>query len=124
MSIFIQEVLNLLQRDKSKQTLNLKTDYLEFGRKGTSTLNTGTSYAPSMDPYVIKAQDFVCSVTEGLTKTVEGEGKEFVFPIYTKTDGLCELAALKNSVMLMVGDTVTVDDGQSSTLIGLDLVTF
>jgi len=73
MSIFIQEVLNLLQRDKSKQTLNLKTDYLEFGRKGTSTLNTGTSYAPSMDPYVIKAQDFVCSVTEGLTKTVEGE---------------------------------------------------
>ena len=111
MSIFIQEVLNLLQRDKSKQTLNLKTDYLEFGRKGTSTLNTGTSYAPSMDPYVIKAQDFVCSVTEGLTKTVEGEGKEFVFPIYTKTDGLCELAALKNSVMLMVGDTVTVDDG-------------
>ena len=110
MSIFIQEVLNLLQRDKSKQTLNLKTDYLEFGRKGTSTLNTGTSYAPSMDPYVIKAQDFVCSVTEGLTKTVEGEGKEFVFPIYTKTDGLCELAALKNSVMLMVGDTVTVDD--------------
>ena len=111
MSIFIQEVLNLLQRDKSKQTLNLKTDYLEFGRKGTSTLNTGTSYAPSMDPYVIKAQDFVCSVTEGLTETVEGEGKEFVFPIYTKTDGLCELAALKNSVMLMVGDTVTVDDG-------------
>ena len=109
MSIFIQEVLNLLQRNKSKESLNLKTDYFEFGRKGASTLNTGTSYAPSMDPYVIKAQDFVCTVTEGLTRTVAGSGTVDVFPIYAVTDGVCSLKALKDSVISLVGDTVTVD---------------
>jgi len=109
MSIFIQEVLNLLQRKKVKTSINLKTDYFEFGRKQQSTLNTGTSYVPSMEPFAIKAQDFVCTVTKGLTKTIDGSGTVDVFPIFATTDGVCSLKALKDSVMTMNANTVTVN---------------
>lgn len=108
MSIFIQEVLNLLQRNKDKKTLNLQTDWFEFGRKGSSTLNTGTSYAPSMEPYVIKAQDFVCTVTKGLTRTVDESGNIGFVPVYTKTDGVCSLKALKDSIITQIDSTPSI----------------
>lgn len=99
MSVFIQEVLNLLQRNKDKKTLNLKTDWFEFGRKQNSTLNTGTSYSPKMEPFVIKGQDLVCEITEGLTRTVDGSGELGYVPVYTQTDGVCSLKALKDSII-------------------------
>ncbi len=99
MSVFIQEVLNLLQRNKDKKTLNLKTDWFEFGRKQNSTLNTGTSYSPKMEPFVIKGQDLVCEITKGLTRTVDGSGNIGYVPVYTETDGVCSLKALKDSIM-------------------------
>lgn len=99
MSVFIQEVLNLLQRNKDKKTLNLKTDWFEFGRKQNSTLNTGTSYSPKMEPFVIKGQDLVCEITKGLTRTVDGSGNIGFVPVYTETDGVCSLKALKDSII-------------------------
>jgi len=99
MSVFIQEVLNLLQRNKDKKTLNLQTDWFEFGKKRNSTLNTGTSYAPRMEPFVIKGQDLVCEITKGLTRTIDGSGEIGFVPVYTETDGVCELKALKDSII-------------------------
>lgn len=115
MSVFIQEVLNLLQRNKDKKTLNLKTDWFEFGRKQNSTLNTGTSYSPKMEPFVIKGQDLVCEITKGLTRTVDGSGNIGFVPVYTETDGVCELKALKDSL-------ITQDDPSSTITVGGNLL--
>ena len=108
MSVFIQEVLNLLQRNKDKKTLNLKTDWFEFGRKQNSTLNTGTSYSPKMEPFVIKGQDLVCEITKGLTRTVDGSGNIGYVPVYTETDGVCSLKALKDSIMTQDAANTTI----------------
>ena len=108
MSVFIQEVLNLLQRNKDKKTLNLQTDWFEFGKKRNSTLNTGTSYAPRMEPFVIKGQDLVCEITKGLTRTIDGSGKIGFVPVYTETDGVCELKALKDSIITQDAGNTTI----------------
>ena len=108
MSVFIQEVLNLLQRNKDKKTLNLQTDWFEFGKKRNSTLNTGTSYAPRMEPFVIKGQDLVCEITKGLTRTIDGSGEIGFVPVYTETDGVCELKALKDSIITQDAGNTTI----------------
>jgi hypothetical protein len=108
MSVFIQEVLNLLQRNKDKKTLNLQTDWFEFGKKRNSTLNTGTSYAPRMEPFVIKGQDLVCEITKGLTRTIDGSGGVGFVPVYTETDGVCELKALKDSIIMQDAANTTI----------------
>jgi len=108
MSVFIQEVLNLLQRNKDKKTLNLQTDWFEFGKKRNSTLNTGTSYAPRMEPFVIKGQDLVCEITKGLTRTIDGSGETGFVPVYTETDGVCELKALKDSIITQDAGNTTI----------------
>jgi len=96
MSIFIQEVLGLLTRKEIKKEINPKTDWLQLGHTKKSKL-TGTSFTPKMEPYAIKAQDFICTVTKGLTRTVQGSGTIGFVPVYTETDGVCSLKALKDS---------------------------
>ena len=98
MSIFIQEVLGLLTRKEIKKEIDPKTDWLQLGHKKQSKL-TGTSFTPKMEPYAIKAQDFICTVTKGLTRTIQGSGEIGFVPVYTKTDGVCSLKALKDSII-------------------------
>ena len=59
MSIFIQEVLGLLKLGKKKTTFKPTHDYIEFGRVTHSTLNTGSSYIPKMEPFIMKMSDFI-----------------------------------------------------------------
>ena len=99
MSNFIQEVLGLIQRKQIKTTLKPKHDWLEFGRLTSSTLNTGASYNPKMQPYTIKYEDFFCDVRQDLTVTIAGSGVEGRLPVYTVKDGICSLDALKDSIV-------------------------
>ena len=41
MSNFIQEILGLIKREKTKTTLDPEEDWFEFGKLTNSTLNTG-----------------------------------------------------------------------------------
>ena len=107
MSIFIQEVLGLLTRKEIKKEINPKTDWLQLGHKKQSKL-TGTSFTPKMEPYAIKAQDFICTVTKGLTRTIQGSGKIGFVPVYTETDGVCSLKALKDSIITQDAGNTTI----------------
>jgi|TARA_B110000259_G_scaffold152602_1_gene172608 hypothetical protein len=108
MSIFIQEVLNLLKRKKVKETLDLQYDYFEFGKKVKSTLNP--AYGPKMEPFAIKSQDFVCTVTEGLTKTAVGSGATGIIPVYTSPSGFCLTKTLENSIITQTFDAFFNDN--------------
>ena len=68
MSTFIQEILGLLQSQRKKTTLKPDIDYIEFGRLGESTLNTGTSYAPKMQAYTMRMDDFIVAMGDSDTK--------------------------------------------------------
>jgi hypothetical protein len=111
MSIFIQEVLGLLKLNKKKDKLKITQDYLEFGRLSHSTLNTGASYAPRMEPFVIKMTDFICEVTTDLTRTKAGSGNLGYIPVYTDKDGTCLWDTLKDSIITQNGiaDTITIN---------------
>jgi hypothetical protein len=100
MSIFIQEVLGLLKRNQKKITLDKSRDWFEFGKLyQTSVLNTGASYNPKMDPFVIKWGDLVCQATEDLTRTLPGEGNLGFVPVYTDPSGYCSWDTLKDSII-------------------------
>ena len=100
MSIFIQEVLGLLKRNKRKTTLERDRDYFEFGKLGTtSRINTSASYIAQMEPFTIKYQDFFCDLRQDLTVTVAGSGVEGKIPVYTVKDAICSLDALKDSII-------------------------
>lgn len=100
MSIFIQEVLGLLKRNQKKVTLDKTKDWFEFGKLyQSSVLNTGASYNPKMDPFVIKWGDLVCQATENLTRTLPGEGSLGAIPVYTDPSGSCNWDTLKDSII-------------------------
>jgi hypothetical protein len=100
MSIFIQEVLGLLKRNQKKITLDKSRDWFEFGKLyQTSILNTGASYNPKMDPFVIKWGDLVCQATEDLTRTLPGQGNLGFVPVYTDPSGYCNWDTLKDSII-------------------------
>jgi hypothetical protein len=100
MSIFIQEVLGLLKRNQKKITLDKTKDWFEFGKLyQSSVLNTGASYNPKMDPFVIKWGDLVCQATEDLTRTLPGEGNLGFIPVYTDPSGFCNWDTLKDSII-------------------------
>ena len=89
MSVYIQEVLGLLNRGKKKLKLDRQKDHFEFGRLYSSgTLNTGTSYAPKMEPFVIKFGDLKCDI---LTDVVLQNGTATVktLPMYAPVSGSC-----------------------------------
>jgi len=111
MSNFIQEVLGLLNRNQKKITLDKNKDWFEFGKLyQTGTLNTGTSYSPKMDPFVIKWGDLVCQATEDLTRTLPGQGNLGFVPVYTDPSGPCNADTLKNSIITQnaLNDTINI----------------
>jgi hypothetical protein len=100
MSIFIQEVLGLLNRNQKKITLDKTKDWFEFGKLyQSSSLNNKSGYTPKMDPFVIKWGDLVCQATEDLTRTLPGEGKLGFIPVYTDPSGFCSWDTLKDSII-------------------------
>ena len=114
MSVYIQEVLGLLKRNKKKKKLDKMRDHFEFGKLyHNSSLNTGAVYNPKMEPFVIKFGDLVCEVTEDLTRTQPGSGNEGFIPVYTTPEGSCAWDTLKDSIITQnaIGDTITVNNG-------------
>ena len=106
MSIFIQEVLGLLKRNKKKTTLDKDRDYFEFGKLATtSRINTAASYIAQMEPFTIKYQDLFCDLRQDLTLTVADSGVEGKIPVYTAKDAICSLDSLKDSIMTQTQDT-------------------
>ena len=86
MSVFIQEVLGLLKRNKKQLKLDSQKDYLEIGRLyQTSSLNNhGGTYAPRMEPFAVKYGDLKCDI---LTNVVlqDGVATEHRVPMYSST---------------------------------------
>jgi len=111
MSVYIQEVLGLLKRNKKKTKLDKQRDHFEFGKLyHTSKLNTGASYNPTMEPFVVKWGDIVCQATEDLTRTQPGSGKVGKIPVYTDPEGFCSWDTLMDSIMSQnaIGDTISI----------------
>ena len=104
MSIFVQEVLGLLNRNQKKTTLDLSKDYFEFGKLyQTSSLNNKSGYTPKMEPFLIKWGDIIdnisCQVTKDMTRTFPGQGVAGVIPVYTDPSGVCSWDTLKSSII-------------------------
>jgi len=100
MSIYIQEVLGLLKRNKRKTTLERDEDYFEFGKlTPTSRIDTSSSYVAQMEPFTIKYQDFFCDIRKDLTVTIANSGVEGKIPVYTVKDAICSSGALKDSII-------------------------
>jgi len=111
MSVYIQEVLGLLKRNKKKTKLDKMRDHFEFGKLyNNSSLNTGAAYNPKMEPFVVKFGDLVCEVTENLTRTQPGSGNLGVVPVYTTPEGSCAWDTLMDSIITQnaVGDTINI----------------
>jgi len=111
MSIFIQEVLGLLNRNQKKITLDKNKDWFEFGKLyQSSSLNNKSGYTPKMDPFVIKWGDLVCQATEDLTRTLPGQGNLGFVPVYTDPSGPCNADTLKNSIITQntLNDTINI----------------
>jgi len=115
MSVFIQEVLGLLKRNKKQLKLDSQKDYLEIGRLyQTSTLNNhGGTYAPRMEPFAVKYGDIKCDI---LTNVVlqDGVATEHRVPMYSSTAvGTClvQNPAIKDSIMIQnaVADSIIVN---------------
>lgn len=112
MSIYIQEVLNLLQRGKKKKKMDKVRDFFEFGKRyQTSSLSKGPTYQPRMEPFVINFGDLVCEITEDLTRTQPGSGNTGYIPVYTDPEGSCAWDTLMDSIMTQAGNTITVNNG-------------
>lgn len=112
MSIYIQEVLNLLQRGKKKKKMDKVRDFFEFGKRyQTSSLSKGPTYQPRMEPFVINFGDLVCEITEDLTRTQPGSGNTGFIPVYTDPEGSCAWDTLMDSIMTQAGNTITVNNG-------------
>ncbi len=111
MSVYIQEVLGLLKRNKKKKKLDKQRDHFEFGKLyHNSSLNTGAAYNPKMEPFVVKFGDLVCEVTEDLTRTQPGSGNVGFVPVYTTPEGSCAWDTLMDSIITQngVGDTISI----------------
>jgi len=111
MSVYIQEVLGLLKRNKKKTKLDKVKDHFEFGKLyQNSTINTGAAYNPKMEPFVVKFGDLVCEVTENLTRTQVGSGVTGFVPVYTTPEGSCAWDTLMDSIITQngVGDTISI----------------
>lgn len=114
MSVYIQEVLGLLKRNKKKKKLDKMRDHFEFGKLySTSHLNTGAAYNPKMEPFVVKWGDLVCEATEDLTRTQPGSGNLGFVPVYTTPEGSCAWDTLMDSIITQnaIGDTITINNG-------------
>mgnify|MGYP000468442359 CR=1 FL=1 len=105
MATFIQEVLGLLAKKKTVNTLIKDKDYFELGRKRDSKLVTG-GYSPEMDALAIKAEDLMCVM---LSNTLQG-GVNYV-PIFSPPipGSNCPKGPLVNSKLYQNPSTGTLE---------------
>jgi len=102
MSVYTQEVLGLLKRNKKKIKLDKIRDHFEFGKLyRNSTLNTGAVYNPTMEPFVIKWGDFKCATEEGMvrqdpTGTEERHITMWTDPVF---QGDCQTATITKTII-------------------------
>lgn len=114
MSIFTQELLGLFKLGKRKTTYKPSQDYIEVGRLySSSTLNTGSSYAPRMEPYMMKISDIGSSQIlggAGITVT-NASGISTVNIDYLGADNFINIApttaAIKTDVFIFHSTTNT-----------------
>lgn len=119
MSIFIQEVLGLLNRNQKKVTLDKAKDWFEFGKLySASSLNNKSAYTPRMDPFVIKWGDFICQATEDMTRTLPGQGNLGYVPVYTDPSGSCNWDTLKDSIITQNALNTIINIAGSLTVAG------
>ena len=101
MSIFTQELLGLFKLGKRKTTYKPSQDYIEVGRLySSSTLNTGSSYAPRMEPYMMKISDIGSSQIlggAGITVT-NASGISTVNIDYLGADNFINIAPATTSI--------------------------
>ena len=113
MSIFVQEVLGLLQLGKRKSAFRPTQDYIEFSRLSQSSLNTGSSYVPKMEAFTMRMDDFIVAMADGDT----------TYDLYSSTIGAnvgINLAASSGST-----DLILLEEGTNITLTntGTDRIT-
>ena len=102
MSVYTQEVLGLLKRNKKKTKLDKIRDHFEFGKLyRNSSLNTGAAYNPTMEPFVIKWGDFKCATEEGMvrqdpTGTEERHITMWTDPVF---QGECQTATITKTII-------------------------
>ena len=124
MSVYIQEVLGLLKRNKKKKKLDKQRDHFEFGKLFyNSSLNTGAAYNPKMEPFVVKFGDLVCEITEDLTRTPPGSGYVGFVPVYTTPEGSCAWDTLMDSIITQNGEGDTISIGGNLIVNGTATVT-
>jgi len=124
MSVYTQEVLGLLRRDKKKKKLDKIRDHFEFGKLyQNSTLNTGAVYNPTMEPFVIKWGDFKCATEEGMVRQDPTGTQERYITMWTDPvfQGECNTATITKTIISqndlgtiinIAGDTVIEGDLQ------------
>ena len=124
MSVYTQEVLGLLKRNKKKVKLDKIKDHFEFGKLyRNSTLNTGAVYNPTMEPFVIKWGDFKCATEEGMVRQDPTGTQERYITMWTDPvfQGDCNTATITKTIISqndlgtiinIAGDTVIEGDLQ------------
>jgi hypothetical protein len=123
MSVYTQEVLGLLKRNKKKRELDKIKDHFEFGKLyQNSSLNTGAAYNPRMEPFVIKWGDFKCATEEGMVRQDPTGTQERYITMWTDPvfQGDCQTATITKTIISQnaIGDTINI---AGDTLIEGDL---
>jgi hypothetical protein len=123
MSVYTQEVLGLLKRNKKKRELDKIRDHFEFGKLyQNSSLNTGAAYNPRMEPFVIKWGDFKCATEEGMVRQDPTGTQERYITMWTDPvfQGDCQTATITKTIISQnaIGDTINI---AGDTLIEGDL---
>lgn len=113
MSVYTQEVLGLLKRNKKKRELDKIRDHFEFGKLyQNSSLNTGAAYNPRMEPFVIKWGDFKCATEEGMVRQDPTGTQERYITMWTDPvfQGECQTATITKTIISQnaIGDTINI----------------
>ena len=115
MSIYLQEVLGLLKRNKKQVKLDKKRDWFEFAKiYSSSFLNTGAAYNPKGEPFIIKWGDLRCDLLFGVVmQDPTSVATKFRIPMYSDPSGVCATlnTSIKDSIMIQnaVADSIIVN---------------
>jgi hypothetical protein len=128
MSVFIQEVLGLLKRNKKKITLDKDRDYFQFGKlASTSRIDTAGSYISQMAPFAIKYADLKCDLLTGVVvQDPASAATENSIPLYAAATGTCvtKSPTIKNSIISQnAAATIITVTGSFVTSLNVDLGT-
>ena len=115
MSVYLQEVLGLLKRNKKQVKLDKKRDWFEFAKiYSNSFLNTGAAYNPKGEPFIIKWGDLRCDLLFGVVmQDPDSTATKFRIPMYSDPSGVCATlnTSIKDSIMIQnaTGDSIIVN---------------